>query len=92
MPRDFDFPASYEIRIRGNIDAIWSDWFGRLHITYRGEDISILTGSVPDQPALHGILHKLCGLGFTLLSVIKLEDKTVLNSQLRWTSKEVRIC
>ncbi|MDF1512370.1 MAG: hypothetical protein P1S60_01030 [Anaerolineae bacterium] len=90
--REFDRPADYEIRVTGYIDKVWSDWFGGLKIIHKGESESVLMGSVTDQPALHGILTKLCGLGFTLLSVIRLEDKVVLYSGLRWMSKEVSIC
>jgi hypothetical protein len=59
----------YQIRIAGLLDHSWSDWFDELTITYTADDNTILTGSLPDQAALHGVLNKIRDLGLTLLSV-----------------------
>ena len=38
--------------------------------------LTVLTGKVIDQPHLHGILDRLCGLGLELLSVECLPEGT----------------
>jgi hypothetical protein len=61
--------AVYEIRVRGTLEPRWSDWFDGFAITPVGDDETLLVGPVADQPALHGLLHKIRDLGLPLLSV-----------------------
>ncbi|MEJ2207461.1 MAG: hypothetical protein P8129_00305 [Anaerolineae bacterium] len=65
----------YEIRVKGNLDLKWSDWFDGFSITPVDNDETLLIGSVADQAALHGLLHKIRDLGLPLLTVQRLEDK-----------------
>jgi hypothetical protein len=58
----------YQIRIAGLLDYSWSDWFEGLTINHTADD-TILTGPLPDQAALHGVLNKIRDLGLTLLTV-----------------------
>ena len=58
-----------EIRIKGQIDRNWADWFGGLTVTHTGNGETVLTGPVRDQAALHGLLTKLADLGLPLVSV-----------------------
>ena len=71
--RQFSGRGLYEIRVQGNLDLRWSDWFDALSITPVGDGETLLTGSVADQAALHGVLHKIRDLGLPLLSVRRLE-------------------
>ena len=64
----------YRIRVEGRLDGRWSEWFNGLVITPQGEDETLLTGSVADQAALHGVLAKIRDLGLPLLSVIRADD------------------
>ena len=66
-------PGLYEIRIKGHLDDRWADWFGGLTITLVDNGDTLLTGSVVDQAALHGLLKKVRDLGMPLLSVIRLK-------------------
>ncbi len=59
----------YQVRIGGHLDAGWSDWLGGLSITAQPDGSTLLTGTLPDQAALHGVLNKLYSLNLTLLSV-----------------------
>jgi hypothetical protein len=68
-------PGLYEIRIKGHLDARWSDWFGSVTITLETNGSTLLTGTVVDQAALHGLLRKVRDLGMPLISVIQLETK-----------------
>jgi hypothetical protein len=68
---EFDQTTAYQIHLKGILDSSWSDWFGGFTITVEGNE-TILTGVVPDQSALHGILDKINDLGLSLISVTKL--------------------
>jgi len=74
-------PMCYQIRVRGQLDPRWSDWLEEFVITSSGED-SLLTGSVPDQAALHGVLGRIRDLGLTLVSIqpLEKENKMTLNT------------
>ena len=58
-----------EIRVKGQIDETWSEWFEGLTIKYTDYGETILTGSLIDEAALYGLLSKLRDLGLQLLSV-----------------------
>jgi hypothetical protein len=60
---------SYEIRLKGHLDAHWRDWFDGFTITLTANGETILTGAVTDQAALHGLLKKVRDLGLPLLSI-----------------------
>ena len=64
-----------EIRVKGQIDEQWSDWFGGLEITCTEQKETILTGNVEDQAALYGLIAKLRDLGLSLVSVNSAEIK-----------------
>ena len=64
-----------EIRVKGQIDEHWSEWFEDLTITHTDQGETLLTGLVTDQPALHGLLAKVRDLGLPLLSVNSEEVK-----------------
>jgi len=67
--RDADQPWVYQIRIRGHLSPQWADWFEGLTITLEEDGNTLLTGTVIDQAALHGLLKKVRDLGTPLLSV-----------------------
>ena len=58
-----------EIRIKGQIDARWSDWFEEFTITHIDQGETVLMGDVADQSALYGLIAKLRDLGLPLVSV-----------------------
>ena len=61
------------ITVRGRVAPHWSDWLGQLRLSYRrngdGEDVTDLTGTLPDQSAFQGVLRRIWDLNLTLLSV-----------------------
>lgn len=62
-------PEYYEIKIRGHLDQWWSEWFADLELTHLEGDETLLSGSLPDQAALHGLLERIRDLNLTLISV-----------------------
>jgi hypothetical protein len=71
-----DQPATYQIKVPGELDESWTDWAGGMTIMVesKGDDppITTLTGAV-DQAALQGLLRRLYSLGLPLISVICVE-------------------
>ena len=63
----------YRIRIQGHLDAQWTAWFEGLTITLAEDGDTLLTGPVPDQAALHGLLKKIRDLGMPLVSVNQIQ-------------------
>ena len=66
-----------EIRVRGQLSDQWSDWFENMDLKLLENGEMILTGAIPDQSALMGILNKLNRLNLTLLSVNKVSQRQI---------------
>ncbi len=58
-----------EIRIQGCLDEHWSDWFDGFTIQKISPGETLITGSVPDQSALYGVIAKARDLGLFLVAV-----------------------
>ena len=67
-PHNIHGPTKYRIRLKGHLDPKWSDWFEHMVISTESGD-TILTGSLVDQAALHGLLTRIHDLNLALLSV-----------------------
>ena len=62
------------IRIKGHLDpGLWQDYLDGLQIVHEPDGTSRLCGTLPDQPALYGVLQKLDRLHVTLLSLERRE-------------------
>jgi hypothetical protein len=64
-----DKPTYYEIRVRSHLENDWADWFDGLTITNLEGGEALLSGTLPDQGALHGVLNRISNLGLVLISV-----------------------
>jgi hypothetical protein len=65
--------VTYQIRIRGHLGPTMRRAFPGLHSKIQGRD-TLLTGAVPDQAALHGLLAQVETLGLELLEVLRIPD------------------
>ena len=67
-----DQPGIYRIRVQGKLGMQWAEYFEGLTITAEtgtdGSVITVLTGNLPDQATVQGVLQNLYNLGFPLLS------------------------
>jgi hypothetical protein len=66
---------NYEIRVKGHLNARWFDWFDGLTLTQESDGTTLLTGSVMDQAALHGLLTKVRDLGLPLIAVQRRKEQ-----------------
>jgi hypothetical protein len=71
-PHNIHGPTKYRIRLKGHLDPKWSDWFEYMVISTESGN-TILTGSLVDQAALHGLLTRIHDLNLALLSVERIE-------------------
>jgi hypothetical protein len=71
-----DLPQApiYRIRIKGQLDSQWADWFDGLTIILEDNGDTVLSGPIIDQAALHGLLKKVRDLGMPLISVSSVES------------------
>ena len=71
---DPDQVMIYQIRIKGQLDRKWIDWFGDVTISLEENGDTLLTCPVIDQAALHGMLKKVRDLGMLLLLVNRVDS------------------
>ena len=64
-----DKPTFYEIRVKGHLDDTLAGWFDGLTVSNLEEGDALLSGPLPDQAALQGLLKRISNLGLTLVSV-----------------------
>jgi hypothetical protein len=74
-------PEYYEIKIKGRLDNRWSEWFGGLKFTYLNENETLLSGLIPDQAALHGLLERVRDLNLTLVDVHRSGESNPVKNQ-----------
>lgn len=71
-------PATYEIRVKGHLSPRSARLFEGFRMTEGFEDgapVSILTGTIADQSALHGVLTKIRDLGAQIVSVNQVDPR-----------------
>ncbi len=70
-------PPVYQIRVKNHLDSQWKDWFNGMTITQEADGVTLLTGPVVDQAALHGLLKKIRDLGIPLISVNRVQTDKI---------------
>jgi len=65
-------PGCYAIRIKGLLDPHW-EWLEGLSVTYIDPGITLISGPIVDQAALHGLIARIRDLNLTLISVNQID-------------------
>ena len=58
-----------QIRVKGHLSSQWADWFDGLAIENQPNGEALLSGLLPDQSALYGVLNRIRDLGLTLVAM-----------------------
>ncbi|MEO8289357.1 MAG: hypothetical protein ABI670_23365 [Chloroflexota bacterium] len=61
----------YEVRVKGHLTGRWAARFEGMTLTLEDNGDTLLSGTVADQAALHGLLRKVRDLGMPLISVTR---------------------
>jgi hypothetical protein len=79
----------YEIRLRGHLDAHWTAWFDGSTVSRESGGTTVISGSIADQAALHGLLQRVRDLGLPLVSVQRVDgdqsNQTIPDARERTT-------
>jgi hypothetical protein len=75
--RSTDRAGRYEIRLQGHLASRWESWFDGLTVANDRDGITVISGDVADQSALHGLLQKVRDVGLPLLSVTRTDESIV---------------
>ncbi len=71
--------AKYEISLQGHLDERWAGRFDgmiiKTNLDWQGSPVTVLSGLVADQAALHGILAKIRDIGIPVISVNRVGSK-----------------
>ena len=69
-----------EIRVRGHLEARWSDWLEGLTLTRQSDGTTVIEGPVVDQAALFGVISRLRDLALPLISIVHLDPVTATHA------------
>jgi hypothetical protein len=70
-----DSAIIYQIKLDGQLGKEWSMWFNQWTLSVdeaAGKQVTTLTGAVPDQAALRGVLNRIWDLNLDVISVLRL--------------------
>jgi hypothetical protein len=89
--KSYDRGEIYQVRVKGILDAQWSDWFDGFAVVPLDGGETLLAGRVADQAALHGLLVKIRDLGLPLLSLNRVEADLEEDPRRRWQEEDWRV-
>jgi hypothetical protein len=75
----------YHICVKGHLDSSWQHWFAPLQIRNEAAGTTVLSGSLPDQAALYGLLLKIDRLGLTCSR--SKAAKHCINREMLWRKR-----
>lgn len=59
----------YEIKVKGHLHQRWSPWLYDFDMTQLPDGTTVLTGEMPDDAAVYGLLTRFRDMGLILVSV-----------------------
>ena len=69
----------YEISLKGHLDERWAGRFGEMSIKntldLQGFPITVLSGIIVDQAALHGVITRIRDIGIPVISINRIVSK-----------------
>ena len=69
----------YEISLKGHLDERWAGRFGGMSIKntldLQGFPITVLSGIIVDQAALHGVITRIRDIGVPVISINRIVSK-----------------
>lgn len=68
----------YRIELEGRLDSRWRNMFDNMELNH-AQGRTIISGPVPDQTALHGLLARIRDLGLVLISLRRIEPLDLEN-------------
>jgi hypothetical protein len=69
LQREAKMNQHFEIIIHGHLTPDWTVVFDGMNVICLADGNTLITGNLPDQAALYGLLIQLRDLGITLISV-----------------------
>ena len=72
---DHPEPGRYAIRLKGHLDARWTERLERLSLSHESDGTTILSGPAVDQATLYGLLRNTVDLNLPLVSVMGVDPK-----------------
>ena len=76
-----DSMTAYQIKVPGEIDARWANWYAdmRIDVDYEA-GLPVTTLSITtDQAGLHSLLRRLYSFGLPLLSVVSVDASYIID-------------
>ena len=61
--------------MEGHLSNSWSSWFEGMSIRHEEGGETLLSGRLPDQTALHGVLMRIRDLGLPIVHVIRVRGE-----------------
>lgn len=84
-----DATEIYEIKIQGQLDTKWSEWFYGMTITHEHDVGTTLCGPLPDQTVLHSVLDRIRDMNLRLISVKQIvSDGQTINHEVKGISSD----
>ena len=84
-----DATEIYEIKIHGQLDTKWSEWFYGMTITQEHDVGTTLCGPLPDQTVLHSVLDRIRDMNLRLISVKQIvSDGQTSDDEVKGASHE----
>jgi hypothetical protein len=70
-------PINYRIRVAGQLDPGWAEWFDGFTVAPQPSGETVISGPVRDQAELNGLLNKLFSLNLVVIAIQRDDDHSL---------------